>query len=108
MSRAGVTARSRFWCRRTSIGALQRCNAFARASVSGRLRMKSEKPRKTPAPGALLRPGSSPPSKTRARPSYPRDVLSDEAEIEFLRSVADICNARASEVEEAIAARKAK
>lgn len=56
--------------------------------------MRPAKPRKQPA------------STSRPRPSYPPDVLSDEAHVEFLRSIADICNARADEVERAKAERK--
>jgi hypothetical protein len=42
----------------------------------------------------------NPPARTR-RPLCPADVLSHEANVEFLRSIADICNARADEVEQA-------
>jgi hypothetical protein len=47
------------------------------------------------------------PAKSR-RPSYPVEPLADEAEVEFLRSIAEICNARADEVEEAKTKRKAR
>jgi hypothetical protein len=47
------------------------------------------------------------PARSR-RPSYPTQPLADEAEVEFLRSIADICNARADEVEEAKAKRQAR
>jgi hypothetical protein len=40
------------------------------------------------------------PARSR-RPSYPVEPLAKGAEVEFLRSLADICNARADEVEEA-------
>jgi hypothetical protein len=47
------------------------------------------------------------PARSR-RPSYPTQPLADEAEVEFLRSIADICNARADEVEEAKAKRQGR
>jgi hypothetical protein len=52
--------------------------------------MKPEKPRKNPA----LKP-------SRRRIAYPREVLGEKSNVEFLRSIADICNARADEVEQA-------
>jgi hypothetical protein len=61
----------------------------------------SRESRPTPI-GAAKAPGRS------RRPSYPPEPLADEAEVEFLRSIADICNARADEVEEAKAKRKAR
>jgi hypothetical protein len=47
------------------------------------------------------------PARSR-RPSYPTQPLADEADVECLRSIADICNARADEVEEAKAKRQAR
>jgi len=61
----------------------------------------SQDPRPTPI-GATRAPAWS------KRPSYPTEPLADEAEVEFLRSIADICNARADEVEEAKAKEKAR
>ena len=58
--------------------------------------MKQQPPKK-PAPAA-----------SRQKPMYPTEPLADEAEVEFLRSIADICNARADEVEEAKAKRHAR
>jgi len=61
----------------------------------------SKDPRQTPI-GAIKAPARS------KRPFYPTEPLADEAEVEFLRSIADICNARADEVEGAKAKRNAQ
>jgi hypothetical protein len=64
--------------------------------------MKSAKPHKEPAPELRQETVKPSESSTRPRrPSYPPDVLSHEGNVEFLRSVAEICNARADEVEQA-------
>jgi hypothetical protein len=68
--------------------------------------MKPAKPRKRPVPKVPQRVADSKHPVARARPSYPPDVLSDDADVEFLRSIADICNARADEVEQAKAAER--
>jgi hypothetical protein len=69
-----------------------------------------QQPHKKPAPAASRqRPIGAAKAPARARrPSYPTEPLADEAEVEFLRSIADICNARADEVEEAKAKRQAR
>jgi hypothetical protein len=66
-----------------------------------RKKRKPEAPRPTPIGAAKA------PVRGR-RPSYPTEPLADEAEVEFLRSIADICNARADEVEGAKAKRNAQ
>lgn len=66
-------------------------------------------PHKEPTPGeAQPAPvGATKAPASRRRPSYPVEPLAKGAEVEFLRSLADICNARADEVEEAKAKRQA-
>jgi len=70
--------------------------------------MKPAKSRKPPVSKVALRAVDSKPPIARTRPSYPSDVCSEEAHVEFLRSIADICNARADEVEQAKAEREAQ
>jgi hypothetical protein len=67
-------------------------------------------PRKKPArKDARATPiGATRAQASSTRPSYPTEPLADEAEVEFLRSIADICNARADEVEEAKTKGKAR
>jgi hypothetical protein len=66
---------------------------------------RKERPPQDPRPapiGAAKRPARG------KRPSYPTEPLAEGADVEFLRSLADLCNARADEVEAAKAKRNAQ